>query len=240
MKKNTSLLCLSLLMAFLSLAVQAQTVRNHAIELNISEIDNPDLRFCLLANLAGDGNFDYTIDDEENTVLLFSSDHWDDARFQAYFDETKSGILAEFDNFLQADKETVGNYFSAWKASLPDDLFAFLFKLMLIENPGYRDDDGNQTCATSDPFCTTDVVTFHVDANPGGACESGPYYGCLQSYINRPPFWFHMKIGVNGAFTIRMSNSANVDIDYCCWGPFTDPITPCPYQLTQAKYIDCG
>ena len=240
MKKIKSSFCLSLMMVFFALASHAQTVKNHTIDLNISEIDNPDLRFCILANIAGDSNFDYTIDEEENTVLLFSAKHWDDARFQSYFDETKSDILYEFDSYRHADKETIGNHFSSWKESLPSDLYAFLFKLMLLENPSYRDGDGNQTCATSDPFCTTDVVTFHVDANPGGYCENGPYYGCLQSYIDRPPFWFHMKIGVNGAFTIQMTNSSNVDIDYCCWGPFTDPVTPCPSQLTQSKYIDCG
>ena len=240
MKKNTSLICLSLLMVFLSLAVHAQTVRNHTIELNISEIANPDLRYCLLANLAVDSNFDYTINEEENSVLLFSANHWDDMQFQAYFDETQSDILAEFENYLHADKETRGNYFSTWKTSLPNNLYVLLFKQMLIENPSYRDHDGNQTCATSDPFCTTDIVNFHVDANPGGSCEDGPYYGCLSSFTQRPPFWFHMKIGISGAFTIRMTNSANVDIDYCCWGPFSDPVTPCPSQLTEDKYVDCG
>ena len=47
-----------------------------------------------------------------------------------------------------------------------------------------------------------------------------------------------MKIGVAGNFQIKMTNSANVDIDYCCWGPFNDPVTPCPNQLTNI--IDCG
>ncbi len=231
---------LSLLLVFLSTAVHAQTVRNSSLDLQLSEIANPDLRFCMLSTFANDGNFDYTIDDEDNKVLLFSSNHWTDQQFQAYFDETKSGILAEFEAYLQADKETAGNLFSAWKEALPQDLYALLFKLMLMESPSFRDDDGNQSCATSDPFCTTDVVSFHVEANPGGYCEGGPYYGCLSSYTQRPPFWFHMKIGIGGSFTIRMTNSSNVDIDYCCWGPFTDPVTPCPSQLTQSKYIDCG
>ena len=215
-----------------------QNICNHSIELKLENIENQDFRYCILSNIANDSNLDYFINEEDNSVLLFSANHWPDDQFQAYYDEMMSLLQADFEAYSHADKETQGEQFSSWKDALPEDLFVLLFRLMLIENPTNR--DGNQTCATSDPFCTTDVVTFHVEANPGGSCESGPYYGCLQPYINRPPFWFHMKIGVAGAFTINMSNSASVDIDYCCWGPFSDPISPCPNQLTQAKYIDCG
>lgn len=215
-----------------------QEVRNHLIEIELEKIDHPDMRFCLMARIAGDDHLRYTIDDDDNSVLLHPLSLWTDNDFQSYFDQMMAEARTEFNAFLSADKETQGDTFTAWKDAVPSDLYALLFKIMLLENPVNR--DGNQTCATSDPFCTTDVITFHVEANPGGSCESGPYYGCLQSYINRPPFWFHMKIGVPGAFQIRMTNSASVDIDYCCWGPFSDPVTPCPNQLTQAKYIDCG
>lgn len=215
-----------------------QEVKNHSIKLELEKIVNPDYRYCMLAYIVNDSNFDYTIDEEDNSVLLYSAEHWSDSQFQNYFDKTLSEIQNEFSTYDSAVKETRGTMFSSWKDSLPEDLFVLLFRLMLMESPNYR--DGNQTCATSDPFCTTDVVTFHVEANPGGSCENGPHYGCLAPYIDRPPFWFHMKIGVAGAFTIRMTNSANVDIDYCCWGPFNDPVTPCPSQLTQSKYIDCG
>lgn len=215
-----------------------QDVRNHLIEIELEKIENPDMRYCLLSNIANDDHYKYTIDEENNSVLLFPSETWDDHRFQTYFNNSKSIIQSEFEAYSSADKEIRGTQFMTWKESLPEDLFVLLFRLMLIENPTNR--DGNQTCATSDPFCTTDVVTFHVEANPGGSCESGPYYGCLQSFTNRPPFWFHMRIGVAGNFTINMSNSASVDIDYCCWGPFSDPVSPCPSQLTQSKYIDCG
>ncbi|MBO6025648.1 MAG: PKD domain-containing protein [Bacteroidales bacterium] len=231
-------IAIALFLLAMPMAQYGQQVRNHMIELELEKIDNPDMRYCLLSNIANDGHFQYTVDEENNTVLLFSSEGWTDQQFQAYFNESKSQIQAEFEAYSSSDKEVKGMQFTSWKDALPEDLFVLLFRLMLIENPTNR--DGNQTCATSDPFCTTDVVTFHVEANPGGSCESGPYYGCLAPYIDRPPFWFHMKIGVAGAFTIRMTNSSNVDIDYCCWGPFTDPITPCPSQLTQSKYIDCG
>lgn len=238
--KNTLLkaLAIGLILLALPMKQHGQEVKNHLIELEVESIVNPDYRFCLLSNIANDASFDYTVDDDNMSVLITSANHWSDNQFQSYFNGMKEESEAEFNAYLNNDKETKGDIFSSWKNNLPQDLFVLLFKQMLIENP--IDRDGNQTCATSDPFCTTDVVSFHVEANPGGSCETGPYYGCLSPYTARPPFWFHMKIGIAGAFTIRMTNSSNVDIDYCCWGPFSDPVTPCPSQLTNSRYVDCG
>lgn len=198
----------------------------------------PDMRFCISSAIANNGQIDYKIDEENFEIHLFSTDAWDNPTFAAYLQEWKDYVDHEYQIYESSDKETQGRIFTSWKESIPQQLFAQLFRLMLTENPSNRDDDGNQSCATSDPFCTTDVITFHVDANPSGTCESGPDYDCLEFYTARRPYWFHMKIGVSGAFTIRMTNSANVDIDYCCWGPFDNPETPCPHQLQSV--IDCG
>ena len=206
--------------------------------MEISDIYNPDMRFCLLSAIANDDNISYTIDDERISVSISSAKNLEFNAFKDYFYEALNKVDSDFHYYYKSDKETQGQTFIDWKSSLPQDLYILLFKLNMIENTENR--DGNQSCATSEPFCTNDVITFHVEANPGGSCENGPYYGCLAPYTARPPFWFHMRIRVAGGFTIRMTNSANVDIDYCCWGPFSDPVTPCPSQLTQAKYIDCG
>lgn len=243
MMKKTLFLIFAILLA---MAVKAQDFREFytigndgsRVELNISDILDSDMRYCLLSAIAGDNNISYTLDEDRISVNVTYKNNDSSESFTDYFDRITDKLNSEYSEYLKADKETKGEIFLRWKESLPEDIFVFLFRLMLIESPAPR--DGNQTCATSDPFCTTDVVTFHVEANPGGSCETGPHYGCLAPYTARPPFWFHMKIGVAGAFTIRMTNSANVDIDYCCWGPFDDPVTPCPTQLTQDKYIDCG
>lgn len=236
--RNHLLKSLVIAMSLLALPMRfwGQEVKNHVIEIELEKIENPDQRYCLLSSIANDDNFEYTIDEENNTVLLHSSAKWSDAQFQAYFNDMKQNAEEEFEAFMAADKERQGQYFTSWKESLPQDLFVLLFRLMLIENPTNR--DGNQTCATSEPFCTIDGITFHVDSNPSGSCETGPNYDCLSDFTARRPYWYHMKISVAGAFTIRMTNSANVDIDYCCWGPFDDPVTPCPYQLQTV--VDCG
>ena len=215
----------------------AQTVKNNRIEIEIAEISNPDLRYCILSALAKDDNLIYSVDEDNNSVIVTSSNEWSDSQLQIYYDRMRTSIENEFTAYQTADKETQGETFTVWKESLPQDLFVLLFRQMLIENAEYSRE--NQTCATSDPFCTTDVVTFHIDANPGTVCESGPNYGCMSSYTQRPPFWFHMKIAVAGTFTIRITNSNNNDLDFCAWGPFTDPHAPCPNQLTADKIIDC-
>lgn len=215
----------------------AQTVNNNHIVIEVAEINNPDLRYCTLSALANDNNLIYTVDEENNSVIVTSANDWSESQLQIYYDRMRATIDNDFTTYQMADKETQGATFVSWKESLPRDLFVLLFRLMLIENQDRS--RTNQTCATSDPFCTTDIVSFHIDANPGTVCESGPDYGCMTAYTQRPPYWFHMKIAVAGTFTIRITNTNNNDLDFCAWGPFTDPHTPCPNQLTSDKIIDC-
>lgn len=217
--------------------LRAQQVKNHLIEIKLEQIANHDYRYCLLSAIAKDGSFGYIIDEDNNSVLLTSVDEWSDEQLQVYFDEFKAENERVFSDYMAAEKESRGASFVAWKESLPRDLFVLLFRLNMIENPNNR--TGNQTCATAEPFCTTDVVTFHVNASASGTCENGPDYGCMSPYTDRPPFWYYMKIGVAGTFTIRITNSNDLDLDFCAWGPFSDESTPCTSQLTSNKIIDC-
>lgn len=237
MNRATKVLWTVFLLLTFPITQFAQTVNNNRIEIEVAEISNPDLRYCTLSALANDDNLLYSVDEDNNSVIVTSANGWSDSQLQIYYDRIRATIDNEFTTYQMADKETQGATFVSWKESLPQDLFVLLFRLMLIENQ--ERSRTNQTCATSDPFCTTDVVSFHIDANPGTVCESGPNYGCMSSYTQRPPFWFHMKIAVAGTFTIRITNTNNNDLDFCAWGPFTDPHTPCPNQLTSDKIIDC-
>lgn len=92
-------------------------------------------------------------------------------------------------------------------------------------------------CATSDPFCTSNVYTFPAGVNSGTA-ESGANYGCLTTRPN--PAWYHMRILTPGFLQIYMFSTPLRDIDFICWGPFDDPVTPCVAQLTSNKIIDCS
>lgn len=92
-------------------------------------------------------------------------------------------------------------------------------------------------CEISDPFCTGNIYTFPAGVNTGTA-QGGPNYGCLGTQPN--PAWYHMKIAVAGDINIYMSTVPLEDIDFICWGPFTDPFDPCASSLTAGATIDCS
>lgn len=99
----------------------------------------------------------------------------------------------------------------------------------------------NDSCHVSFPFCTNSSYTFPAGVNT--SAQVGPNYNCLNSQPN--PAWYHLKILDPGSITIFMQSSPSRDIDYCLWGPFTDPITPCPMNnsnggLTGGKVVSCS
>ena len=85
------------------------------------------------------------------------------------------------------------------------------------------------SCANASPFCTAaGAATFPASQNT--TAPAGPDYGCLGSEPN--PAWFYLQIATSGPLTLTMSNSANVDIDFVCWGPFTSSGAGCASGLT--------
>lgn len=91
-------------------------------------------------------------------------------------------------------------------------------------------------CQTSEPFCTGTIYTF--PAGTTGYAQPGAYYGCLQT--QPAPAWYHMLIEDPGNITIYMFSTPLVDIDFICWGPFSDPYDPCVAGLTANKVVDCS
>lgn len=93
----------------------------------------------------------------------------------------------------------------------------------------------NKLCSLSDPFCTSTSYVFPatVDAPPA---EAGPSYGCLGTQPN--PAWYYLQIDQPGNLGISMSNTSDIDVDFVCWGPFTNS-NVCN-QLTSGKIVDCS
>lgn len=99
----------------------------------------------------------------------------------------------------------------------------------------------NDSCHKSMPFCTGTIYTFPAGTNT--TAQVGPNYDCLSTRPN--PAWYHLKIENGGPITINMYSTPSRDIDFCLWGPYTDPITPCPMTntnggLTNNKAISCS
>lgn len=93
-----------------------------------------------------------------------------------------------------------------------------------------------ERCAESEPFCTGSIYTFPIGTEGWG--EPGPAYGCLGDLP--APSWYHMLIGTSGDINIYMFSTPSRDIDFICWGPFTDPIAPCVAGLTADKIVSCS
>lgn len=105
---------------------------------------------------------------------------------------------------------------------------------------GQRDTE-NDSCHKSMPFCTGTIYTFPAGTNT--QAQVGPNYSCLSTRPN--PAWYHLKIEDPGPIGIYMYSTPSRDIDFCLWGPFADPITPCPMNntnggLTGNKVVDCS
>ena len=90
-------------------------------------------------------------------------------------------------------------------------------------------------CVNSQPFCTSTPIGFPASTN--ATAPVGPDYGCLGTQPN-PAFYF-LQIDQPGNITVTMQSTPLVDIDFICWGPFSDPSTMCD-SLTGAYIEDCS
>jgi hypothetical protein len=106
-------------------------------------------------------------------------------------------------------------------------LIAFLFSCFNSFSQG--------TCATALPFCTGSNYTFPASTNTSG--PPGNNFGCLGTQPN-PAFYF-MEVDNGGNFTIDITTNPQEDIDFICWGPFTNFNTICS-QLNSAPIADCS
>ena len=100
------------------------------------------------------------------------------------------------------------------------------FKTVLAQSPN---------CLGAEPFCTGTSVSFPAATNT--TSPVGPYYDCLFTQPN--PAFYYLQIDQPGNITISMQSTPLVDIDFICWGPFTDPSTMCD-SLTAAYVEDCS
>lgn len=91
-------------------------------------------------------------------------------------------------------------------------------------------------CNDSEAFCTSGgPMTF--PASTSTTAPPGPNYGCLGSQPN--PAWFFLEIATAGNIVLDLYNSASVDIDFICWGPFTSQAAGCASGLTGSA-VDCS
>lgn len=228
--KKTLFLILALL---LSIAVKAQDFKNFytigkdgSIELDITNYDFHE-RFYTVYNIYNDSRFKIS-EGKANGLFKINSE-----------EDINSYLANLHSDFSKLDKYDLDDMLYWAKAYLPEEYVTSMLLDIAIENN--RGITLNDHCADSDPFCTSEIIQFTAPANVSQ--ESIPDAGCLHT---RPcPAWFHMRINNPGQFIIHMegvdpASGQQRDIDFCLWGPFNNPTTPCTAQLTTNKIIDCS
>ena len=244
MKKFTKVLFVALVLAFLPLKQWAQTpyrqYSNDGILLNAFEIDNLDFRVFLFYSLNQDERFEILVNEEPGQFSITSSDEESIVNLSEAFETFYRKTYADFNLLTKVD---IYNQITNWKSCIPSTCFASMMLDITLRNS--RPNDNNH-CVDSDPFCTSDVITFDAATSSQTADDlegTTLQDGCISSSPN--PSWYHMRIQTAGPFVIHMeghdpTSGTTRDIDFCIWGPFTDPTSPCVAQLTTDKIIDCS
>ena len=198
------------------------------IELDITNYDFHE-RFYTIYNIFKDDRFVisegrayglFKISSKQNFSLFLSDLHKDFSALTKY----------ELDDLFEIEKEALPQSF----------ITSILFDISVKTTYATTDNDH---CIDSEPFCTSDIITFEASHSQNEA-EPVPDKACLGNTYN--PSWFYMKIDTPGQFIIHMegvdpdNSSTQRDIDFCIWGPFTDPTSPCVSMLDTQHVIDCS
>ena len=236
-----TMLALFLLLAFPMRNFAQTPYRQYAddgVVLDFSQIDDVYFRACLLYNLNQNNRFILTQNEEWGQFSITSSEEGGLTNFFDAFETFYNNIYADFNLLSKLD---IDERMPNWKNCIPDTQFLSMMMDILM----YNNRPTNNHCVDSDPFCTSDVITFAAATSTQTADElegTTLQDGCIGSSYS--PAWFHMRIQTAGQFIIHAeghdpSNGTNRDIDFCIWGPYTNPTTPCVAQLTTDKIIDC-
>ena len=229
MKKGILFAVMMVLMLASRINAQSFSSNAQSIDFNINTIDLFTERIFFIYNLYNDSRFSVTIGEENGVFIVNANESFETMDLEDAFSDFQQTTSRDF-NFLS--KEDAAVYCEEYKAKLSKEAINHLMMDYYIQSRQ------NNYCATADPFCTDNgLYQFPAGVNAGSG-ESGPDYNCLSTRPN--PAWYYMQIDNPGNMNIYMYSTPSKDIDFCCWGPFNDPITPCPNQLTASKVVSCS
>jgi hypothetical protein len=89
-------------------------------------------------------------------------------------------------------------------------------------------------------ICLDNDFTFQLfgdgtGSGQGPQAEAGPNYNCLMTTPS--PTWFYFKVNDNGSLSINISSVTNNDLDFVCWGPFSNDFNLCG---NLSSSLDCS
>ena len=254
MSDRMKLALAAMLLFAMPLCMMAQQPRLTKVgEINIHNYRTMDQRVALLHSIQESEVFSYIYNDTEDRFDIYvPADYTCDETgespdFEAFLESCYNDWVA----FTNLDKESRGATFVNWRYQLADNVFNAIHAdfLRFLENR-----DENATCDGAFPFCTDNgAYNFPAGTNAGSPCGDTDYASCSDPYAcsgtpgqssnclstaPNPAFYF-MRIADPGNLNIHMQSSPLVDIDFDCWGPFSDIETACS-QLACSNIVDCG
>ncbi len=199
------------------------------ISFDITDIAIFNERIIFLYNLLNDSRFNVVNSEQEGIFIISADPAFEGMDLKSTFADFREQNAKAF---AKMDKDDSTEIALEYKSLLAEEMIHSLMMDVYIRSRQ------NNLCANADPFCTDNgLYQFPAGVNAGSG-ESGPNYNCLSTRPN--PAWYYMRIGNPGNINIYMYSTPSQDIDFCCWGPFDDPVTPCPNGLTAAKVVSCS
>ena len=218
-----------LMLCSTGLLLGQQPARCYSIDFNLQEIASYDSRILFAHQLVHDPRFDVTTSEQKGVLIVSANSAFAEMDLEETFADFLTTVHAQID---QMDKTEKALSAKACKATLPQEV---LLSLMMQVYDHSRE---NNLCAGASPFCTDNGMYMFPAGTHSGEGEPGPDYDCLHSTPN--PAWYYMRIADPGSFIIHMYSTPAQDIDFCCWGPFDDPVDPCPNGLIEDKVVSCS
>ena len=251
MKNRMKFALSAMLLLSMPLCMIAQQPRFTKVgEFNIHNLRSIEERVVLLHAIQANEVFSYVYNDTEDRFDIFVPADYtcDDSGESPDFDAFIESCYDQWIAFSNLDKNERGSLFVQWRYQLEDRVFSAINEEFHHQ---WRNRDDNASCDGAFPFCTDNgLYNFPagVDAGNLGSSQT-PYYcsnftrpngtssNCLYTTPN-PAFYF-MKISEPGSLNIYMHSEPSVDIDFDCWGPFSDINTACD-QLSCSNMVDCS
>jgi len=101
-----------------------------------------------------------------------------------------------------------------------------------------------QNCTQAIPEICNE--SLYPAATSGSATANGANFNCGGNQVDENGSFYYFESATNGPLNIDITPTdvlgnpnANIDLDFICWGPFTDLTTMCN-QLTAANQEDCS
>jgi len=87
-----------------------------------------------------------------------------------------------------------------------------------------------EVCSMALPFCSDSTYNFPAGVDNEDA-PTGPDYCCLWDTPN--PVWYYLRVNQPGdSIVLDIHSNPQKDLDFICWGPFTDIDNPCVNPTT--------